>query len=279
MLIQYIQLMDGIVEDAKLSLFDRADKIFKAYTHIETDILIGDILNNNGSIEVTGMLDDIYTFIDDGLDYVSSEIGIDFTESATIIQKIELLEIFKQIEDFEDSENLLRLMESELTPTMEMMLDVLSYVSGRDWTIFAETIDDVSSDTITAIYNIHNERVEKIENDKAIRQHTDLGRILKYVDKYPHTIINDGIRNKCFRPGLPLKPLIRDNIKTLIALYPDNPKQVAIDIIGLMLIANVPNNSLAQLGRQLTERIFKNTEFVSMVNSELNIISIEVSNE
>ena len=46
-----------------------------------------------------------------------------------------------------------------------------------------------------------------------------------------------------------------------------------------MLIANVPNNSLAQLGRQLTERIFKNTEFVSMVNSELNIISIEVSNE
>lgn len=279
MLIQYIEAMDGIVDDNKLSLFDRADKIFKAYTHIETDILIGDILNNNGSIELTNMLDDVYGFVEEGLDYISNEIGLTFNESASLSQKIDLLEVFKQIEDFEDSENLLRLMDSELTPSMEMMLDVLGFVSGRDWTIFAETIDDVSPDTIISIYDIHNEKVEKMENARAIQQISGMGRILKFVNKYPNTIINDGILNKSYRPGLPLKPLIRENINKIISYYPENPKQVAIEIVGLMLIANVANNNLAQLGRQLVERIFRQTEFISIVNSELNIIAIEVDNE
>lgn len=278
MLSDYIHELSVIVDEAKLAFFIRADKLFKAYTHTATDILIGDLMNNNGSREYTDMLDEVYNFIEEGIDFIGSEIGISFVDNASDQDKKLVLETFKLAEDFEDSTTIVRLFESETT-VHDRLLEVLAFVSGFNLSVFDDIIEDVEPDNILALYKIHYDRVEEAE---ALRQiftkSPELKRIKSFIEQYPRTIVEDGIYNAGFRPGLPLKPLLNTNANAIRAFVGTDNKRVAVEIIGLLLIGNVPNLKLAEMGRIVATRLVDIPIQLSEINTHINLIAGEVSN-
>lgn len=276
MLSDYIRVMEGVVSSEKLEFLARANTLFQAYTQTHTDILIGTLMDNNGSREYSNMLDEVYTFIEEGLDYIADEIGIDFAD-ITMNEKMLVLEVFKQIEDFEDSDTIVRLLEAD-TALNERTVDILSFVSGRDWTEFADLLADVSTEALNTLYTIHVQRKNENEEKTDVIRTKEIDRIKAYIAKYPNTLLEQGVRESSYRPGLPIKPIFNDHIKTLreFALNDDH-MAAAINIVGLLLVTNVPLIQYAALARSISENIFSKVEFISRVNTQINIIASEVS--
>lgn len=276
MLSDYIREMSGVIDETKLALFTRVDALFKLYTQVHTDILIGDLMNNNGSREYSDMLDEVQSFIEEGVDYIADEIGLDFAD-IDLDQKLLVLETLKQAETFEDSETIVRLFEND-SSLQERITDVLAFVAGRDWSVFSDLIEDVSKDLLTALYGMHLNVKEAQEEITFVHRTKEIDRILAYIKKYPGTILERGVRESGYRPGLPLRPIFNGHIHELRDFATnDDPKNAAINIVGLLLVTNVPLVKLSDLARALSENIFKNTIFISKVNTEINIIASEVT--
>lgn len=276
MLTDYISVMEGVISTEKQEILSRAATLFQSYTQTHTDILIGSLMDNNGSREYSDMLDEVYNFIDEGLDYIADEIGVDLAD-ISISDKMLVLETFKSIEDFEDSVTIVQLLEAD-TALQERLVDVLAFVSGQDWTVFADLVNDTTTDCLKAIYIIHAERKQELEQKTEIVQTKEVARMTAYIKKYPNTILEDGVRNRTYRPGLPLKPILRDNIATLRSHAVNNDHNAAaVDIIGLLLVTNVPLVKYAELARNISESIYSNVEFIARVNMQINIIAGEVT--
>lgn len=276
MLTDYIHVMEGVISSEKLEFLTRANTLFHTYTQTHTDILIGTLMDNNGSREYSDMLDEVYTFIEEGMDYLSDEIGFDFAD-ISIADKMLLLETFKQLEDFDDSDTIVKLLEAD-TPLHERITDVLSFVAGRDWTEFTDLFSDVTIETLNSIYSIHVQRKQKAEEVTDVVRTNDINRITMFVKKYPNTLLEKGVLESTYRPGLPLKPIFNDHINSLrtFALNDDH-MSAAINIVGLLLVTNVPLVQYAALARNISENIFSNVEFISRVNAQINIIASEVT--
>ena len=192
-------------------------------------------------------------------------------------EKMLVLEVFKQIEDFEDSDTIVRLLEAD-TALNERTVDILSFVSGRDWTEFADLLADVSTEALNTLYTIHVQRKNENEEKTDVIRTKEIDRIKAYIAKYPNTLLEQGVRESSYRPGLPIKPIFNDHIKTLreFALNDDH-MAAAINIVGLLLVTNVPLIQYAALARSISENIFSKVEFISRVNTQINIIASEVS--
>lgn len=276
MLIDYIRVMEGVVSAEKLEFLTRANALFLAYTQTHTDVLIGSLMDNNGSREYSNMLDEVYYFIEEGLDYLADELGIDFAD-INMQDKMLVLETFKQIEDFDDSDTIVRLLEAD-TSLHERIVDVLSFVAGQDWTVFSDLITEVTTDTLTEIYTIHVTRKNEQEEKTSVVRSKEIDRIKAYTNKYPNTLLEYGIRNSTYRPGLPLKPIFNEHIATLRSYaLNDDFMAAAINIVGLLLVTNVPLIQYANVARAISENIFSNVNFVSRVNTQINIIASEVT--
>lgn len=276
MLSDYIREMSGSIDELKISLLNRVDALFKLYTQVHTDILIGDLMNNNGSREYSDMLDEVYTFIEEGVDYIADEIGIDFAD-IELDKKLLVLETFKQAETFEDSENIVRLFEND-SSIQERLVDILAFVSGLEWTVFTDLIDDVSKQVLATLYSMHVDIKEAKEEITFVHRTAEIDRIIAFIKKYPGSILEEGVRNSGYRPGLPLKPIFNGHITELRNFATiDDHKGAAVNIVGLLLITNAPLAKLADLARALCENIFKNLIFIGKVNTEINIIASEVS--
>ena len=169
MLTDYIHVMEGVISSEKLEFLTRANTLFHTYTQTHTDILIGTLMDNNGSREYSDMLDEVYTFIEEGMDYLSDEIGFDFAD-ISIADKMLLLETFKQLEDFDDSDTIVKLLEAD-TPLHERITDVLSFVAGRDWTEFTDLFSDVTIETLNSILRSWKDTSETSEFFYTIMKH------------------------------------------------------------------------------------------------------------
>jgi hypothetical protein len=143
---------------------------------------------------------------------------------------------------------------------------------------FADLITEVTTDALTAIYSIHMQRKNEAEEKTEVVRTKEVDRIKAFIAKYPGTLLEKGVRESTYRPGLPLKPILSNNLQALrsFAAIGDH-NAAAINIVGLLLVTNVPLVHYAALSRQISESIFSNVEFISKVNTQINVVASEVS--
>lgn len=192
----------------------------------------------------------------------------------TLDVKITILEAILTIQVIEDSETILRLLDSS-DNEMDVFIELLSFASNKPWEYFSDGILSVSPSLCVRLREV-------IENSEAALEAMNIPpnektiRLNKFIEKYPNSMTTNEMINEMTLIGTPLN-ILQDRFKTALNFMADGgAKGVAQECVGLVLLSDVEIKDLQTAMRQQPDYFFSDIRFITDVCFEIDNIIREV---
>ncbi len=279
MLQTLIRTLEGIWSEEKLELVHRCQSVFETYEYETVGVAIDYLLKQSSSTPNEDLILRIMTVLEENLDILILNHTIQLTE-ATIQDKLFILETVAMIEDHDDQEriNFLAVDDSTDNDNRERFIEILEFVSGVSMYRFEHTIWSVHQSLIDRIAEQNNAALNDFDYD--VLQPPSIERVelfKKYINTYGR-----GAAMLAIAMGYRLNinyEFILDRFQNEISrLEPSDPKQAAIEIVGLLIMSNSPYEDIRKKANQTVSQLFSNAVFrtstLSFISSVLSEVGI-----
>lgn len=279
MLQTLIRTLEGIWSEEKLELVHRCQSVFETYEYETVGVAIDYLLKQSSSTPNEDLILRIMTVLEENLDILILNHTIQLTE-ATIQDKLFILETVAMIEDHDDQEriNFLAVDDSTDNDNRERFIEILEFVSGVSMYRFEHTIWSVHQSLIDRIAEQSNAALNDFDYD--VLQPPSIERVelfKKYINTYGR-----GATMLAIAMGYRLNinyEFILDRFQNEISrLEPSDPKQAAIEIVGLLIMSNSPYEDIRKKANQTVSQLFSNAVFrtstLSFISSVLSEVGI-----
>ena len=277
MLDKFINILSDIWSEEKIELVSRANDVFKSYEYETIGVVVEYVLSKASTQNSEDIIMQIQTLIEENLDILILNHGI-VLQGATVKDKIAILEAISMIEDFDDMERVYFLINDDTTDNDERdrFLEVISYVSGIPLHVYDPYV-----------WSVHNSFLERISKtaeakltdfDYELLEPPSLERIelfKKYLTTYGRGAHSLAMAAG-FRMNINFNFLLDQMVNDIQQLEPMDPKQAAIEIIGLMLLSDIKTEEMRKRGNEVVASIYTNASFKTSTLSLMAAVFAEV---
>lgn len=279
MLQTLIRTLEGIWSEEKLELVHRCQAVFTTYEYETVGVAIDYLLKQSSSTPNEDLILRIMTVLEENLDILILNHTIQLTE-ATIQDKLFILETVAMIEDHDDQEriNFLATDDSTDNDTRERFVEILEFVSGVSMHRFEHTIWSVHESLIDRIAEQSNAALNDFDYD--VLQPPSIERVelfKKYINTYGRSATMLAIAMG-YRLNINYEFILDRFQNEISRLEPSDPKQAAIEIVGLLIMSNSPYEDIRKKANQTVSQLFSNAVFrtstLSFISSVLSEVGI-----
>lgn len=272
-----INTLQGIWSEEKLELVNRCEKVFMSYEYETVGVAIDYLLKQASFTPNEDLILRIMTVLEENLDILILNHTIQLTE-AKLQDKLFILETIAMIEDFDDQERLHFLATDDVTDNdnRERLLEILEYVSGIGMHNFEHTIWSVHESFIDKI--AHQAHAALNDYDYDVLQPPSLERVelfKKYINLYGRGATMIAI-HMGYRMNIDYHFILDRFQADITALEPSDPKQAAIEIVGLLIMSSAPMEDIRKLANQTVSQLFSNAVFKTSTLSFISGVLSEV---
>lgn len=272
-----IKTLQGVWSEEKIELIDRCAKVFDTYEYETVGVALSYLLQQSSTISNEDLIMRIMTVIEENLDILILNHTIQLTE-ARIQDKLFILETIAMLEDFEDQERIHFLATDDVTTNdnRERLLEIMEYVSGVQMYNFEHTIWSVHQSLIERLAKRSEAVINEYDYD--VLETPSIERIdlfKKYITTYGRgaTMMAIGMG---YRMNINYE-FILDRFQTDIGkLEPSDPKQAAIEIVGLLIMSSTPIEDIRKKCNQTVSQLFTNAVFKTSTLSFISGVLSEV---
>lgn len=220
---------------------------------------------------------DIDQILNVGMDRVLGEMSITMNTDSLMI-KDAILDGLKVLEDFSDHGLIVQMCDAS-DDEQQTLCELLELVTEKTWSDYAEVIASVNPALITRIADIHRKVEESEEDDVAIPapDMTRQAMIMKFFKAFAVTLAKTDIQDNATMLGTPVSILLTAHMDKLHEFDPRAPKQAAIEIVGLALISDLPNNDLIRKTKELIDDVYADINFITQVDVAMDDVFKEVA--
>lgn len=279
MLETLIKTLEGIWGEEKIELVHRCDKVYQTYNYETAGVAIDYLLKQAGGMPSDDLLCRIMTVLEENLDVLILNHTIQLTE-ATIQEKLFILETVAMIEDHDDHERIYFLATDDVSINdgRERFIEIMEFVSGVGMNNFEHSIWGVHDSFIDKIAEQANAKLNDYDYD--ILQPPSIDRITLF--KTYITLYGRGALVLAISMGYRMNinyDFILDRFQNTIAqLEPGDPKQAAIEIVGLLIMSDTAIEDIRKKANQTVSQLFNSPVFrtstLSFISSVLSEVGI-----
>lgn len=272
-----INTLQGIWSEEKIELVNRCEKVFMSYEYETVGVAIDYLLKQASFTPNEDLILRIMTVLEENLDILILNHTIQLTE-AKLQDKLFILETIAMIEYFDDQERLHFLATDDVTDNdnRERLLEILEYVSGIGMHNFEHTIWSVHESFIDKI--AHQSHAALNDYDYDVLQPPSLDRVelfKKYISLYGRGATMIAI-HMGYRMNIDYHFILDRFQADITALEPSDPKQAAIEIVGLLIMSSAPIEDIRKLANQTVSQLFSNAVFKTSTLSFISGVLSEV---
>ncbi len=279
MLDTLIKTLQDVWSEEKLELVNRCNQVFLTYEYETVGVAVDYLLKQASSVPNEDLILRIMTVLEENLDILILNHTIQLTE-ARIQDKLFILETIAMIEDIDDQERINFLATDDVTATddRDRLVDILEFVSGVGRHNFEHTIWSVHPSLIQRFAELSNSKINDYDYDVIPPPSIERVELFKkYINTYGRNAIMIAIAMG-YRMNINYD-FILDKFQTEITrLEPTDPKQAAIEIIGLLIMSSTPYEEIRKKANQTVSQLFNNAVFrtstLSFISSVLSEVGI-----
>lgn len=274
-----IKTLEGIWSEEKIELIHRCEKVFQTYEYETVGVAIDYLLKQSSYTPTDDLLNRIMTVLEENLDILILNHTIQVTE-ATIQEKLFILETVAMLEDHDDQERIYFLATDDVTSndTRERFIEILEFVSGVGMHRFEHTIWGVHDSFIDKVAEQANAKLNDYDYD--IIQPPTVARIelfKKYITTYGRGALVLAI-SMGYRMNINYDFILDRFQADISKLEPGDPKQAAIEIVGLLIMSDTALEDIRKKSNQTVSQLFSNAVFrtstLSFISSVLSEVGI-----
>lgn len=274
-----IKTLEGIWSEEKIELIHRCEKVFQTYEYETVGVAIDYLLKQSSYTPTDDLLNRIMTVLEENLDILILNHTIQVTE-ATIQEKLFILETVAMLEDHDDQERIYFLATDDVTSndTRERFIEILEFVSGVGMHRFEHTIWGVHDSFIDKVAEQANAKLNDYDYD--IIQPPTVARIelfKKYITTYGRGALVLAI-SMGYRMNINYDFILDRFQADISKLEPGDPKQAAIEIVGLLIMSDTALEDIRKKANQTVSQLFSNAVFrtstLSFISSVLSEVGI-----
>lgn len=279
MLETLIKTLEGIWSEEKIELIHRCEKVFQTYEYETVGVAIDYLLKQSSYTPTDDLLNRIMSVLEENLDILILNHTIQVTE-ATIQEKLFILETVAMLEDHDDQERIYFLASDDVTSndTRERFIEILEFVSGVGMYRFEHTIWGVHDSFIDKVAEQAKAKLNDYDYD--IIQPPLLARIelfKKYITTYGRGALVLAI-SMGYRMNINYDFILDRFQADISKLEPGDPKQAAIEIVGLLIMSDTALEDVRKKANQTVSQLFTNAVFrtstLSFISSVLSEVGI-----
>lgn len=274
-----IKTLEGIWSEEKIELIHRCEKVFQTYEYETVGVAIDYLLKQSSYTPTDDLLNRIMTVLEENLDILILNHTIQVTE-ATIQEKLFILETVAMLEDHDDQERIYFLATDDVTSndTRERFIEILEFVSGVGMHRFEHTIWGVHDSFIDKVAEQANAKLNDYDYD--IIQPPTVARIelfKRYITTYGRGALVLAI-SMGYRMNINYDFILDRFQADISKLEPGDPKQAAIEIVGLLIMSDTALEDIRKKANQTVSQLFSNAVFrtstLSFISSVLSEVGI-----
>jgi hypothetical protein len=183
-----------------------------------------------------------------------------------------------KIENYDNPMTIMDICQSDSDPE-EKLVEILELTTSLKWDDFLNQIEGVNTNLIERIIETlpiieENEEVPKTET-------FILNRVKRLMELYPKLWMLEEVDEGCII-GQDIKPYIDKFDKRLEENTIENKpsvNQIAVEYLGYILLSNVPNEKIADVGKELLEESISDAVLLSKVSLEIDKILTQIFNK
>ena len=279
MLETLIKTLEGIWSEEKIELVHRCDLVFQTYDYETAGVAIDYLLKQASNMPNEDLLNRIMTVLEENLDVLILNHTIQLTE-ATIQEKLFILETVAMIEDHDDQERIYFLATDDVSinDTRERFVEILEFVSGVGMHRYEHAIWGVHPSFIDKVAEQANAKINDYDYD--ILQPPTIERIelfKTYITTYGRGALVLAI-SMGYRMNINYDFILDRFQNTISQLEPGDPKQSAIEIVGLLIMSDTAIEDVRKKANQTVSQLFNSPVFrtstLSFISSVLSEVGI-----
>lgn len=233
--------LTGIISDSQIELIDDCLTAMSLYNYDITASELQLFMENCGQLEAILIQDSVMDIVKRGLNEIFNLLEVGVMDCQLWHMK-DIVRGLYYIENTDQSSFVVDVI-NNAESNKEALLELLAHFTGKSADYYFPFLDDYTTSYLNKLYEVHlpiaNLEVEDIaEVDKSV-----IDRCRKFMDKYKHTLMADAVINEQIKPGVSTNLLFEKYNLQLSALYPNAIDQLAIEVVGLMCLSNMPNKS------------------------------------
>ncbi len=228
---------------------------------------------------------EIINFFDSLLNSIQKEFGFTISEGFTLEQKVDFIQAYVNIEDYDNSEEIIRILETDDSDYEKIAQCLcLTYPSlGVDNTAIGEDnilamLSDVDEAALITIERIHKSKINQGQEDSDLEaeeiSESHINHIKAFeiftVNKFKAVTKSINLVRQGYRVGLPFK-IYWNNFNELVAQdLADNKEwlnEVSLELLGCLILSKEHWNNPALAFFNISEDLFTDIKVISYVNN------------
>lgn len=231
---------------------------------------ISDILESASDETTSAILDNTEMLLNKGMDIVLGEHSVRFI--GELHQKNIILEGLLLVQNWSDPQTIFDMASSEANAN-EVFCNLISHVTGVPWQEFIDGIVYVSDGLISKVAQMYEASMEDVQTQTELPFGVSIERRKKiegFLQEYPTTLANRAITENLRPLGVPIDIVFSEAKPALILLEPDAADRAALELTGIALISDIPDQSLMQRTKELTDLVYSDLRFITAVDVSID---------
>lgn len=271
--------LEGVWSEEKIELVHRAEQVFLSYEYETPGVAINYLMQQSSTMPNEDLLFRIMTVIEENVDILILNHTIKLTQ-ASLQEKLFILEALALVYEHDDQERINFLASDNVTidDDRERFLEILAFVSGIELHNFEHCVWSVHPSLIETIAHQSNAKLHDHDYDTLEPPTMERIELFKtYIAKYGRSATMLAIAMG-YRLNINYEFLLDRFQKDISALEPSDPKQAAIEIIGLLIMSNVALEDIRKKANITVSQLYNTPVFrtstLSLISSVLSEVGI-----
>lgn len=271
-------------------MFDKLENLLNTWTYPERSELYMravTVLDQHGTHRAWSEISQFLEYTNDSaaecLDSIDSILSIDvdrvLTEHSivtetTLAVKVAILEGILTIQVLEDSETILRLLDSS-DNEMDVFIELMAFATNRPWEYFSDGLISVSPALCTRLREVIENATATMEA-LTVPPSEQAVRLNKFIELFPNSMITNEVINEFALVGTPLN-ILQDRFKIALNMLSEgSPRAVAIELVGMVILSDTDPKDMDSCVKQQPDHFYSDIRYITDVAFELDNILREV---
>ena len=149
--------------------------------------------------------------------------------------------------------------------------ELLAMPFGENWTKHSTKLAVVSEDFIQRVKDIHD-----VDPDEEAVVPMDVSLLRKYVRRFPRRVAENMVRDLGMPPGTPVEATVSQYKSYLKGLCPDNPKDAAIEFLGMVILSGEGYDQLSRTTADELAKFYTDPEFLLKLPNQISMALNEI---